>query len=319
MIIPVYNVENYLSKCIKSILRQSYKNLEIILVDDGSNDTSFSICNSFIVKDKRIKLYHTNNLGLSHARNVGLNHANGKYIVFIDSDDYVHKDMISIMMHKIGNADMLICNYEKVTDNNDGLILQDSKMLKDDTWSLKQFWQYYYFDDLRAFCCVAWNKLYKKDLFDNVRYPLNRIHEDEYVIGKIVNKCKKIKVIGNTLYYYVQRPNSIMHQSYHGNFEIAEALLGRYNNLRKLNSVKILNENLNEIPGLLVTGLDETHGQGKGKERYFFLRKKYNFILKQYLKKQFSIKLYLKYLLLLTPRFYYFIIKLHKNNFNIRR
>lgn len=79
---------------------------------------------------------------------------------------------------------MLICNYEKVTDNNDGLILQDSKMLKDDTWSLKQFWQYYYFDDLRAFCCVAWNKLYKKDLFDNVRTCLvsfkNYLQEGQY-------------------------------------------------------------------------------------------------------------------------------------------
>lgn len=136
VIIPVYNVKSYLSKCIESVKKQSYKNLEIILVDDGSDDGSFSICKEFSKKDSRIKLYRTENLGLSHARNVGLDHASGEYIVFVDSDDYIYEDMVKTMISKSENADLVICNYEKISDSNEK-VPQDAKLLKDDIWNFK--------------------------------------------------------------------------------------------------------------------------------------------------------------------------------------
>lgn len=309
VIVPVYNVENYLSKCIESIMEQSYKNLEIILVDDGSNDNSLAIRNSFSQKDDRVKVYHTKNLGLSNARNVGLDHANGEYVTFIDSDDYVHKDMIKTMINKIGNADLVICNYEKVLSDSNEQISQDQACLKDEYWSPEQFWQHYYWRNLHVFCCVAWNKLYKLKLFNNVRYPISMIHEDEYIINNLINNCQKIKVIKDSLYYYVQRQGSIMHNAYRGYFEIAEAFLGRCSSFHEYHSNNIIEENLNEIPRLLALGFNEAKNQNNVNEKYNLLRKKYNFFLKQYLRKNFSIKLYLKFWMLKVPKLYSLYLK----------
>lgn len=311
VIVPVYNVEKYLYKCISSIVEQSYRNLEIILVDDGSDDNSYSICKDFSKRDTRINVYHTKNLGLSHARNVGLDHANGEYISFVDSDDYIHKDMIKTMLLKADDADLVICNYERVSDSKE--LIQDKKCLKDEYWSAKSFWQYYYLEGLRVFCCVAWNKLYKKNLFDNVRYPLNKIHEDEYVIKDIINQCNKVKVITDLLYYYVQRENSIMHKKYQGNLEEAEAYLGRCNEFQKNNLVNILRENLNEIPGLLINGFLENKNQTNAKIRFYQLKEEYSFFVKQYLKRNPSIKLYLKDLMLSIPKIYILYIKAKSN------
>lgn len=309
VIIPVYNVKSYLSKCIESVEKQSYKNIEIILVDDGSNDGSFSICKEFSKKDKRIKLFHTKNLGLSHARNVGLDYATGEYIVFVDSDDYIHKNMINTMLSKAGNADLVICNYEKILSNGDQKIPQDAKCLKDDSWSFKQFWEHYYLDRLGVFCCVAWNKLYKKELFKGIRYPINKIHEDEYIINDLIERCNCIKVISDSLYFYVQRQGSIMHSSYNGYFDGAEALLNRCHLFEKHGLTRVLNENLDYISTELLMGLNETKGQKDSEIRYYFLRRKYNSILKKYLKTNFSIKLYLKKLMLIVPTIYNLYIK----------
>lgn len=307
VIIPVYNVKPYLSKCLESVGKQSYKNLEIILVDDGSDDGSFSICKEFSKRDSRIKLYHTKNLGLSHARNVGLDHANGEYIVFVDSDDYIHENMISTMMDKAEDADLVICNYKKVLNDTKKEIPQDAKCLKDDSWNYKQFWEHYYLKNLNVFCCVAWNKLYKRKLFKNIRYPINEIHEDEYIINDIVSRCNKIKIINDVLYYYVQRGNSIMHNSYQGYMGSAEAFIGRCDAFQNRNLVGILRENLNEIPGLLVKGFNESQNRSK----YRFLRQKYILYLKQYLKNNYSAKLLLKKWMLMIPSFYNLYIDWH--------
>lgn len=307
VIIPVYNVKPYLSKCLESVGKQSYKNLEIILVDDGSDDGSFSICKEFSKRDSRIKLYHTKNLGLSHARNVGLDHANGEYIVFVDSDDYIHENMISTMMDKAEDADLVICNYKRVLNDTKKEIPQDAKCLKDDSWNYKQFWEHYYLKNLSVFCCVAWNKLYKRKLFKNIRYPINEIHEDEYIINDIVSRCNKIKIINDVLYYYVQRGNSIMHNSYQGHMGSAEAFIGRCDAFQNRNLVGILRENLNEIPGLLVKGFNESQNRSK----YRFLRQKYILYLKQYLKNNYSVKLLLKKWMLMIPSFYNLYIDWH--------
>lgn len=307
VIIPVYNVKPYLSKCLESVGKQSYKNLEIILVDDGSDDGSFSICKEFSKRDSRIKLYHTKNLGLSHARNVGLDHANGEYIVFVDSDDYIHENMISTMMDKAEDADLVICNYKRVLNDTKKEIPQDAKCLKDDSWNYKQFWEHYYLKNLNVFCCVAWNKLYKRKLFKNIRYPINEIHEDEYIINDIVSRCNKIKIINDVLYYYVQRGNSIMHNSYQGYMGRAEVFIGRCDAFQNRNLVGILRENLNEIPGFLVKGFNESQNRSK----YRFLRQKYILYLKQYLKNDYSAKLLLKKWMLMIPSFYNLYIDWH--------
>lgn len=307
VIIPVYNVKPYLSKCLESVGKQSYKNLEIILVDDGSDDGSFSICKEFSKRDSRIKLYHTKNLGLSHARNVGLDHANGEYIVFVDSDDYIHENMISTMMDKAEDADLVICNYKRVLNDTKKEIPQDAKCLKDDSWNYKQFWEHYYLKNLNVFCCVAWNKLYKRKLFKNIRYPINEIHEDEYIINDIVSRCNKIKIINDVLYYYVQRGNSIMHNSYQGYMGSAEVFIGRCDAFQNRNLVGILRENLNEIPGFLVKGFNESQNRSK----YRFLRQKYILYLKQYLKNDYSAKLLLKKWMLMIPSFYNLYIDWH--------
>ena len=301
VIIPVYNVKSYISKCITSVEEQSYKNLEIILVDDGSDDGSFSICKEFSKKDSRIKLYHTKNLGLSHARNVGLDHASGKYIVFVDSDDYIHKNMIHIMMDKTEDADLVICNYKRVPDGSSEEIPQDAKCLKEDNWDSEQFWKSYYLKHLNTFCCVAWNKLYKRELFQNIRYPVNRIHEDEYIISDIVSRCKKIKVINDSLYYYVQRRDSIMHSPHQEYFESAKVLISRCGDFQTYNLADVLKANLNGIPELLVRGLAESKDYAK----YNSLKKEYDF----YLRKNSSVKLLLKRLLLIMPSVYNLYIK----------
>lgn len=317
IIIPVYNVEKYLSKCIRSVLNQSYKNLEVILVDDGSNDDSLLICKRFREKDDRIKLYHTDNFGLSHARNIGLDHANGDYIVFVDSDDYVNKNMIDIMMTKSDNTDLVICNYEKVQSNGIAEVSQDKQVLKDEIWNTDNFWEHYYIDGLGIFCCVAWNKLYKKKIFDNVRFPIGKIHEDEYIINKIVNRCNSIKVIKNSLYYYVQRPGSIMHENHQENFDVAEIYLNRCSSFQKNHQIDVIKSNLLIIPFYMVNGLYESQDKEKSKEKFNLMKKKYFYFVKECLKKKFIFKLYLKQLVLIIPSVYYSYLKF-KNYINIK-
>lgn len=196
------------------------------------------------------------------------------------------------MIRKIDDADLIICNYERVLDDYRELVSQDQKCLKEECWNFKQFWEHYYFGNLNVFCCVAWNKLYRKHLFDKVRYPLNKIHEDEYVIN-IVSQCNTIKVISDSLYYYVQRSDSIMHKSYCGSFDRAEAYLGRCSGFYKYNLNEILEANLDMISGMLIAGINEDKDKRDAKVRYSYLmRSKYNFFVKLYLKEKFSIKLY---------------------------
>lgn len=312
VIVPVYNVEKYLSKCIRSIMEQSYRELEIILVDDGSTDNSLSICKRYSQMDKRIRLFHTDNYGLSHARNVGINHSNGEYVVFVDSDDYISKDMILLMMNKSENADLVICNYKKVADNEE--VHQSKRNINNEIWNFKKFWYEYYYDGLSGFCGVAWNKLYKKKLFKDIRYPIGKIHEDEYAICPITRRTNEIKVISESLYYYVQRSNSIVHGNSKGSFDKADAFLKRCNYFTSPDLLQIAEENLLSVPFHLVMGLFEENNNKMSKKIYVSLRADYFFFVKRYLKRKLSIKLILKSLMLFVPRVYLFILR-EKNNY----
>lgn len=213
VIVPIYHVEQYLRRCIDSIIGQTYKNLEIILVDDGSDDGCPAICDEYARKDNRIVVIHKENGGLSDARNKGIEIAKGDYIAFVDSDDYIHKDMYKILMDEIlrSSSDISICTYKYVYDNKPDepdISYNDDYLVE--VMDGRQSQHRYYSGDIMLELTVAWNKLYKKDLFDGIRYPKGKIFEDEYTTYKVLYKSKKISFVNVPLYYYLQRSDSII-------------------------------------------------------------------------------------------------------------
>ncbi len=212
VIVPVYKVEDYLHRCVQSILSQTLKDLEVILVDDGSPDGCGVICEEFAAKDSRVKVIHKENGGLSDARNAGLDMATGDYIGFVDSDDHIRPTMYQRLLQALeeNGADMSLCNYAYV-DGQDrvdgtmrcsmesGVLSRSAALERLDTASPDY-----------SFYVTAWNKLYKRSLFDSLRFPVGKLHEDEFVAHHIFDRCRCIAVVGEELYRYVQRSGSIM-------------------------------------------------------------------------------------------------------------
>lgn len=208
VIVPVYNVEKYLPQCIDSILNQTEKNLEIILVDDGSLDNSGKICDEFSKKDDRIIVIHKKNNGLSSARNAGLDIARGNYIGFVDSDDWLDKTMYEVLLKllKENNSDISCCDFFKTANSNDSIPHIDNEIINsyNNIESLNNF-----YNGLYTQTVVAWNKLYKRELFKDISYPVGKIHEDEGTTYKLYYKANKITYTNRPLYYYRITPNSI--------------------------------------------------------------------------------------------------------------
>lgn len=201
VIVPVFNVEKYICECIESILAQTYESFELILVDDGSSDSSGIICDGFKSRDSRIRVFHKENGGLSSARNTGLNEARGEYVCFIDSDDSIKKDFLEMLYSSIveTDADLAICEIEAPRlINADMNVIIANNMIADDA----RKWLY----DMRSreyvLMVIACNKLYKKSLFDGIRYPVGRLHEDEFVIEPILERCSRISFVPDKLYKY---------------------------------------------------------------------------------------------------------------------
>ena len=212
IIIPVYNVEKYIEECVESVICQTYKEIEIILVDDGSTDRCPEICDSYGGRDSRVQVIHKGNGGLSDARNAGLDIAQGEYIVFVDSDDYIAPDMIEKLYKKAKDkdADMVLCRFACIDEKGKEL-RRASKPIEEPIWPEDRFWNCYYNGDT-VFCVVAWNKIYKRDLFRNVRYDVGRYHEDEFMLNRLVEKCRFVDMLEDTLYFYRQRTGSIMNR-----------------------------------------------------------------------------------------------------------
>lgn len=208
IVVPVYNVEKYLKKCIDSLLMQTYSNLEIILVDDGSTDHCGEICDNYSKIDKRIVVIHKENGGLSDARNVAIDICKGKYITFIDSDDYVEKDYVEYLYTLLitNNSDISICEYKYVSES--GKII--NKFLGNG--SVKIFNKKSGLIELckdESFPVAATAKLYKIELFNDIRYPLGKLFEDIATTYKLFNKCNKIVFGAKPLYIYLFRSDSI--------------------------------------------------------------------------------------------------------------
>ena len=213
VVVPIYKVEKYLRRCVDSILLQTYKNLEIILVDDGSPDSCPVICDEYADMDKRVSVIHKSNGGLSDARNAGIELAHGKYIAFVDSDDYIDERMYEILYKNLtdNNADISVCEFIKTYDEAkiDDSIIKESVEVFNKLQVMDNL-----YDDLYLQTVVAWNKLYKKDIFKSIRYPFGKINEDEYVIHQILNSANNVVYTNLPLYYYVQRTDSIMGEKY---------------------------------------------------------------------------------------------------------
>lgn len=204
VIVPVYKVEEYLRRCIDSIINQTYRNLEIILVDDGSPDNCGKICDEYALLDKRIKVIHKENGGQSEARNYGLKIAKGKYFGFIDSDDYIKEDMYENLYNLLikYDADISMCNIVKKSNNKNEIMENYKEIEKYDTKSsLLEL-----LDD--HITNYIYNKLYKREIWNNIEFSVGIILEDMDVMYKILEKSKKIICTNKTEYYYCIRNNS---------------------------------------------------------------------------------------------------------------
>ena len=221
VVIPIYNVEKYLDKCLETVTNQTYKKIEIILVDDGSTDNSGDKCELWKKKDKRIVVIHKKNGGLSSARNAGIDIARGKYITFVDSDDYVDYSMIEILNNKINKykADISICNryylfedgrtYLRFKKNHDDLIMNSERAI-------------YEMNNFKHFDMSAWAKMYKTDLFKDIKFPVGKLSEDYFIMYLLFDKADKIVYNSTPLYYYLQRSGSIS-KAQKINFDFVEA------------------------------------------------------------------------------------------------
>lgn len=214
VIVPVYNIEPYIEKCIKSILAQTYDNLEIIVVNDGSTDNSFNICSKLAVNEPRIRVIDQKNAGLSEARNAGLRIARGSYIAFVDGDDYIDEQMYEKLYERLmqDQSDLALCNIRYVDEMGQELD-KDRFDLKDEILCENDFWKGYY-GSLQIPYVVAWNKLYKRKIFKDITFDKGKIHEDEFILHKVISQCDRISAIKNPFYNYRQRSESIMNSSY---------------------------------------------------------------------------------------------------------
>ncbi|MBQ7880524.1 MAG: glycosyltransferase [Clostridia bacterium] len=271
IIIPVYKVEKYLDKCVESVVNQTYKNLEIILVDDGGPDTCPQICENWAKKDARIKVIHKQNGGLSDARNAGIDIAQGQYLMFLDSDDYVDLTICEKLYQLLieHNADFSMCD---ATRFNEG---EDIKSYNDNV-CVRKFVGTEVLNQLNRasspYLVVAWGKLYKRDLFKSIRYPKGRLHEDEFVIHKILGNTNKFVYSNERLYFYLQRSGSIMATMSEKNHrDSLDALQDRYEYLNKINKSSVLQNKLQYLGGL--------------RWRYLHIDKKYKVLKQEALKK----------------------------------
>ena len=212
VIVPVYKVEAYLDRCVNSIVKQTYRDLEIILVDDGSPDQCGDMCDEWAKKDKRIKVVHKENGGLSDARNAGIEEATGDYLGFVDSDDWIEPDMYQDLLEAIERecTELSVTGINRIYDN--GYSRSQYTCDKPHVITGNRIIQAYLLQG--TFSTSAWDKLYKKSLFDTRRFPVGRQYEDAPVIFDILCSINNIVVVGKPQYNYFQRADSICGQAF---------------------------------------------------------------------------------------------------------
>ena len=211
IIVPVYNVEAYLEKCVESILKQTYTNLEILLVNDGSTDKSGELCDKLALRDHRIRVIHKENGGLSDARNRGIDEASSNLIGFIDSDDYIDEDMYETLYRQMvaSKADLSMCGHYDVYHQ-----IPEKQVAEIKTWELMPEEAIKMVMEAKILSVTAVNKLYKKALFEQLRFRIGKIAEDAFIMVDLIHQCSKVVATNEKKYYYVHRENSITTQKF---------------------------------------------------------------------------------------------------------
>lgn len=244
IIVPIYNVEKYLKQCIESIISQTYRNIEIILVDDGSPDNCGKICDEYSQKDKRIIVLHKENGGLSDARNKGIDIAKGDYLTFVDSDDFVNIDYIEKLYNsiKFNNTKLAQCGISKVDENNEIIekLNYEKNQIKTSHEILNELYGKRLIENV-----VVWNKMYAKELFENIRFPVGKIHEDEFTTYKIFYSVDKISLLSDCLYNYRQTNESIIGKKFNKKrLNLLEALEERMDFFKNRNEIDLYEKTL---------------------------------------------------------------------------
>ena len=206
VIVPIYNVEEYLVRCLESLKIQTYPDYEVLMIDDGSTDSSGMIAESFADNDK-FRYFRQKNQGQGAARNTGIEKAKGKYLAFVDSDDWVSKDYLKTMYDALvsADADVTNCHTEYVWSSGKHAPNPVTNLPEEKTTDILKF--------LENTSFASWNKLYKKELFDDIRFPVKMKYEDYACIPQVIGRAKSVICIEDTLYYYFQRDNSTIHSS----------------------------------------------------------------------------------------------------------
>lgn len=229
VIIPVYNVAPYLEKCLDSVIRQTYVNLEIILVDDGSTDGSGNICESYAEKDKRIKVIHEKNGGLSFARNAAMKVMTGKYLTFVDGDDCIEKDMYEMLYNAISlnGSDISVCGRYEYNEDGSKRIYD---FTEDRTVDKKEAVKLLLKDT--SFGHMVWNKMYRKEMFEGTDFPEGKVFEDIAIMYGIIEKADKVSIVSKPYYHHLYRSGSISNEvcidSYIDYLDAAENLIVHY-------------------------------------------------------------------------------------------
>lgn len=234
IIVPIYNVEKYLQACIESLIHQTYQNIEILLIDDGSTDKSGKICDYYSKQDDRIKTIHQINKGVAAARNCGVRAATGEYIGFVDPDDWVELSMYKKMICalKKNNADICMCDFVYEFDGVSEEEVRKKPELKSEIFTGATAINRLFLDNT-FFYTMLWNKLFKRSLWNGVKFPEDYVHEDEAVIHRVYGNCNRIIAMANELYHYRQIPTSITHTNQiQRNFDFCHALSDRIKYLR---------------------------------------------------------------------------------------
>lgn len=249
IIIPVFNVEKYIYKCITTVCNQKNTDIEILIINDGTLDNSIEIVKQ--IDDNRIRIINQENGGLSSARNTGIKNAKGQYIAFVDSDDWVdvniYKKLYNIAIDN--DCDIVQCDFYKAYSEFENFNLNTEKRI--DILNSNQALQNLY-NEKYIQTIVVWNKIYKKELFNNIEFPKGKLHEDEFTTYKLLYKAKKIGITNESLYYYRQTPNSIMNKKFNiKRLDILEALEERIEFMNKINNYDLYLKSLQKYEFLL--------------------------------------------------------------------
>lgn len=300
VIIPVYNVEKFIERCIDSVINQSYRNLEIILIDDGSSDMCPQICDEYSKRDNRISVIHKKNGGLSDARNAGLDIATGDFVIFVDSDDYIDLTMCEKLISLVKEDTDVIAyrfmrffdngNLEKI-DNSTGEIVhvEGDEIFKN-------------YIKRKYFTHMVTDKMFKTSLFSNVRFIKGRLAEDMAICYQLIGKARSAIYVDNVYYYYYTRTNSIMGtgslklciDAYKGENEAYEYGNKYFKQLRKYNDIRYLNQSMKVYLKLL-----KMHNLNKNDS--------------EMVKIQNNISLIKRKGMPLSTTFFYYVFKINKN------